>query len=367
MLLFDSLYGEYPFIEEKYGHAQFGISGGMEHQTMSFMSDWNFGLVAHELGHQWFGNKVTCGSWQDLWINEGFASHMTLVSWEFLELQYWMGEIKRLSKDVRKEDDGSVYVYGFDTTDVSRLFSGRLTYKKGALVLRMLRWKLGDDMFFQACRAFLNHPQTSYGFATTEDLRSIFEQESGQDLEKFFSDWIYSQGFPIYQSSWRTNNNLAEVTIKQSTSHPSVRFFDLPIPLRFSNDIHDTTIVVTQASNVSVHHIKLPFTPSTMEFDPEMKLLSKNSVFHADGGFNNITLYPNPGNSQLTLLFSPHQIEEVRLSDLLGRLVIEEELVIKGTAEYTVDVSHLITGTYVVEARGNGTVLKGMYIKNARD
>lgn len=368
MLLFDSLYGEYPFMNEKYGHAQFGFSGGMEHQTMSFMSDWNFGLVAHELGHQWFGNQVTCGSWQDLWINESFATHMTLVAYEFLQTDSaWKSQIKNTADNVMSENDGSVYVYGFDTADVNRLFSGRLTYRKGALVLRMLRWKIGDTAFFEGCRLFLTHPDYTYGFGKTEELRAIFEQASGQDLKKFFSDWIYSQGFPIYDASWGTENNLVTVSIDQTTAHPTVAFFDLPIPLYFTNDTQDTTVVIHQTTNRSNHQFKLSFTPTRMEFDPEMKLLSKNSVFHSDGGFNNITIYPNPGNQTLNILFAPHKIEQVRMYDMMGRLVLEKEINIKGLAEYSFDVSQLLSGTYVVEATGNGTVLRGLYIKSQRN
>lgn len=76
MQLFNELFGLYPFAEEKYGHAQFGWGGGMEHQTMSFMGGFSHLLQAHELAHQWFGDKVTCGSWQDIWLNEGFATYL---------------------------------------------------------------------------------------------------------------------------------------------------------------------------------------------------------------------------------------------------------------------------------------------------
>src|SRR5690606_10981156 len=76
MNLFENLFGTYPFHQEKYGHAQFGWGGGMEHTTVSFMGSFSRGLIAHELAHHWFGNKVTCGTWQDIWINEGFAEYM---------------------------------------------------------------------------------------------------------------------------------------------------------------------------------------------------------------------------------------------------------------------------------------------------
>src|SRR5690606_6891199 len=80
--LFDQLFGPYPFAAEKYGHAQFSWGGGMEHQTMSFMGSFHPEIMSHELAHQWFGDKVTCGSWAEIWLNEGFATYLSGLAYE---------------------------------------------------------------------------------------------------------------------------------------------------------------------------------------------------------------------------------------------------------------------------------------------
>ena len=151
--LFNNIIGEYPFASEKYGHAQFGWGGGMEHQTMSFMGSFNFELVAHELAHQWFGDYITTGSWQDIWLNEGFATYLTGLSYENLLDGVWWPRWKSLNVErIVSDPGGSVFVN--DTSNISMIFSGRLSYSKGAYLLHMLRWVLGDDLFFKGLKNY---------------------------------------------------------------------------------------------------------------------------------------------------------------------------------------------------------------------
>ncbi len=171
MQLFENLFGPYPFLLEKYGHVQCNIGGGMEHQTMSFMGNFNRGLIAHELGHQWFGNQVTCASWQDIWLNEGFATYMAGLINDFgVNDTLWSIFKLQSMNEALQAKTGTVFVE--DTTEVSRIFNYRLSYVKASLLLHMLRWKMGDDLFFEGCRNYLINQETNYNFANTNQFKS---------------------------------------------------------------------------------------------------------------------------------------------------------------------------------------------------
>jgi aminopeptidase N len=164
--LMDSLFIPYPFEKEKYGHAQFTWGGGMEHQTMSFMVNFSFDLMAHEVAHQWFGDMVTCGSWNDLWLNEGYATYLTAVCHEYLRgKEDFKFQMRAMRNNITAKDDGSVKPS--DTSQVNVLFNGRLTYRKGAWLLHMLRNELGDSLFFEGCRTFLTGGDRAFAFSTT--------------------------------------------------------------------------------------------------------------------------------------------------------------------------------------------------------
>ncbi len=235
MPLFSQLFGLYPFANEKYGHAQFGWGGGMEHQTMTSMGGWSYELAAHELAHQWFGDKVTCASWQDIWLNEGFATYLQGLCYAYLAPQYWHGYLRGTVDAITSEPGGSVFCA--DTVDIGRIFSARLTYRKGAMVLHMLRWVCGDSAFYQGCTNYLNDPALAYGSARTSDLVTHLEATSGRDLTEFMSDWFTGEGYPTYTMQWAQNGNgQVDLTLFQSPSHPSTTFFEMPVPIRFKNN-----------------------------------------------------------------------------------------------------------------------------------
>jgi len=317
MELFNELFGIYPFADEKYGHAEFGWGGGMEHQTMSFMGSFSYGLQAHELAHQWFGDKITCGSWQDIWLNEGFATYLTGLTSEFLGTeQAWMNwKFSRIA-NITSQPNGSVWVE--DTTRVSRIFSGRLSYNKGSYLLHMLRWKLGDEDFFQAIQNYLADPELAFGYARTADLKAHFEAQSGIDLSEFFEDWFYGQGFPSYQISWSDLGEKVRIKIEQTTSDPSVNFFEMPVSIKVTGEGQDSLLRLEHTFSGQEFEVDLPFSVSQLDFDPSLWLLSADNtieeVIISGTSTNqipkNITVSPNPFTNDLH--FSVHIDRETR-------------------------------------------------------
>tara|TARA_B100001750_G_scaffold192350_1_gene163061 strand:- start:379 stop:1482 length:1104 start_codon:yes stop_codon:yes gene_type:complete len=301
MDLFIDKFGNYPFEDEKYGHAQFGWGGGMEHTTVSFMGGFSRGLIAHELGHQWFGDKVTCGSWQDIWVNEGFATYMAaMVIEDFDGENAFNSEKESMVNYITSQPGGSVYVPAADTLSVGRVFSSRLSYNKGAMVLHMLRNKLGETNFFQALQNYLNDPDLAFSYATTEDLKNHLEIQSGEDLDEFFADWVYGEGYPSFTLTWEQyeTTNDVEITLSQIQSDPSVDFFEIEVPIRLiGTDGEVLDMVLNHSSNnqqfTSFSNI---FEVEEILIDPNFDIISRDntSLDTVESKLSTFKLYPNP-------------------------------------------------------------------------
>lgn len=273
-------FGEYPYKNEKYGHAQCGFSGGMEHSTMSFMGGFSKMLLAHELAHQWFGDKITCGSWQDIWLNEGFATYLEgLTCEQGWGDQTWPNWKTSKINNVTSNNFGSTYVT--DTSNVGSIFNGRLVYNKGALILHMLRLKLGDQMFFDGIYNYINSPVLSYGFAKSGDFKSVMETTSNIDLTEFFNDWLYNQGFPYYNILWAKDNlcNKVYVNIYQTHSAGLDNFFEMKVPIRFSDGVNNATVIFDQNGPAQLNfETQLNFSPTSASFDPDLWLCAKATI-----------------------------------------------------------------------------------------
>ncbi|MDF2435714.1 MAG: aminopeptidase [Bacteroidota bacterium] len=352
--LFDSLTIVYPFADEKYGHAQFGWGGGMEHQTMSFVVGFNHGLLAHECAHQWFGDHVTCGSWQDIWLNEGFATYFEGLTEERYFPSTWQTWKQDKINHITSNPGGSVLCD--DTTSVGRIFDGRLSYNKGAYLVHMLRWKLGDSVFFAGLKNYLTAPGIAANYAKTQDLKAILESTSGQNLTNFFNQWYYNQGYPSYQVGYTQNLNTLNVIITQTQSHPSVSFFEMPVPIKFTGAGQDTTIVFDNTYSGQTFTTTLDFPIISAQFDPELWILSKNNTIigieERPGSFNNVSVYPNPASDKLSLMFDLKSKEDVRIDlfDISGRLALSKTFSMNtGKSTESLDLSGINSGVYQLQ------------------
>ena len=355
--LYHATFGDYPFIKEKYGHVQFGWGGGMEHQTSTFIVNISENLIAHELGHQWFGDKITCGSWEDIWLNEGFA---TFLASFYSERKYPASAVasrKAVVTYITSAPGGSVWVD--DTTNVNRIFDNRLSYNKGSQLLAMLRWKLGDSAFFRALRNYQKDPAVIYGFARTADLQKHLEAESKQDLSKFFNDWYKNQGYPTYNVQWTPiGSSVVKITMNQTTSHPSVNFFAMPVALKFKNAAQEKTIVVDNTSNGEIFFKDIGFTADTVLIDPDSWLISKNNtaakIPDVVSGQNIVQVFPNPirdGFAVYLRNFSSNTAT-INLFNAIGQLVYTSNVtLVNGTAYLEIPSKHLPAGEYNLQIK----------------
>ncbi len=238
--LYASLFGEYPFLNEKYGHAEFTWGGGMEHQTITSLGGWGEYLLAHELAHQWWGDMITCNSFHHIWLNEGFATY-TEALWS--EFTYGKAQYKADMDNAKYFGSGTIFVA--DTTNFNRIFHSGLSYNKASWVLHMLRHVVGDSTFFDILKAYYSDSRYQYGTITTERFRDICESVSGMDLHYFFHEWIYEEYYPMYKFDWSSTPNGGSYDVYLTIDQLQTNYvFKMPVDITIDFAVGDTTIVV---------------------------------------------------------------------------------------------------------------------------
>jgi aminopeptidase N len=350
--LFSRLFIPYPFYKEKYGHAQFGWGGGMEHQTMTFLSGFYDILITHEMAHQWFGDYVTCGSWHDIWINEGFATYCEAISIENLYPDKLLSWKEDELSTILSAPGGSVYVD--DTTSVNRIFSGRLSYSKGAYVLEMLRNEIGDEAFFAGCKRILNESAKKGGFAKTPDIQHYFETTADTNLTGFFNNWIYGQGYPTYNIIYEIDEDGdMNIQINQTTSDPSVDFFAMHIDILITTDYEDKKVRFHNTSNGQIFTIKQGVGIRGISFDPDMHLAAKVTinpgVVISENEVSGIIFSPNPVNGKMTIdNQSGKTIKHLEIYNNKGQKMYDEHTL--NMSKIELNLSNLKNGNYILKA-----------------
>lgn len=331
--IYSDKFGLYPFLTEKYGHAEFGWGGGMEHQTCTSLgsNDFQESVMAHELAHQWFGDKVTCKNWQNIWLNEGFATYCEII---YMQAEYnndvFNNNVNSMFSSA-KLAKGTIYVQNIQSEN--EIFNSARTYEKGASVLHMLRGIVGDDKFFQIMREYNNEPGLAYNVATTEDFQKVAESVTGLGLSYFFQEWIYGENFPNYKISWNYkqvsgNNYILNIQSSQTTNTNPV-FFTMPIQVKVTTAKGDSTITIFNKLQNQSWDIQINGKPINVQFDPDNWIL-KNITSITSAPINESSIpssftlmqnYPNPfnGGTVISYILPVNSFVTLKIYDVSGR------------------------------------------------
>lgn len=361
--VFSDKFGSYPFINEKYGHAEFGLGGAMEHQTMTSLVRSAFGeyVLAHELGHHWFGNLITCASWQHLWLNEGFASYCEAVYAEAMYGQEAYREKIGETMQTAKSAVGSVFKT--DTTNLPVLFDQRTVYRKGASILHMLRYVLGDSTFFRCIRRYVEDTRFRFKSATTADFQDVCESASGRSLSWFFDQWVYGENHPQYSFTWsgRQAAGTYAVTIhlSQTTRTNTPAFFIMPVQFTLSAAGWDTSVTLFNDTNPQEFNFATSRNPTTVTLDPENRIL--RDILPASmlpEAFRLKQNFPNPFNARTTIEYELARAARVSLTvhNLLGEHVttLVDAFQYPGQHRAVFEAADVPTGVYFYRLRTTG-------------
>ena len=324
LTLFADKFGPYPFMDEKYGHAEWGENWGLEHQTLTSMGNPTERRVAHELAHMWYGDMITCFSYHHIWLNEGFARYAEALWWEE---HYGPSGYRSKMAELEYYGGGTIYV---EDPETESIFGSNLSYNKPAWVLHMLRHIVGDETFFEILQTYSDDPQFKYGTATTEEFQMVCEEVSGLDFTNFFQQWIYGQGFPHYRAyRAQTGTDLLVQTIQSGLS------FDLPVDFRITTtgSVIDTVLRIDQQFMTFNFDIPEGEIVTGLVMDPDGWILKSTDyvVGLAEDemaiplAFELEQNYPNPFNPTTTIPYTLDEQTAVKMSilNLQGREVIQ--------------------------------------------
>ncbi|MDD4150557.1 MAG: M1 family aminopeptidase, partial [Bacteroidales bacterium] len=288
---------------------------------------------------------------QDIWRNEGFASYGEYRGEEFIQPegyeQGWLEECQSIAKEALT---GSVYVPFEELNSVNRIFNSRLSYRKGACLVHMLRYIVNNDnVFFAALRAFLY--QYANSTATADDLKLVLEAETSINFDNFFSEWYYGEGYPIYEALWNQNGTVLNIELTQTTTSVVTPLFTIPIEFKIIYDDDSFEIVRKNVdANYSNYILNVAGFVADVVVNPDFCVLAEaSSAQNTDIQklIVNYKVYPNPSDrSHLTILSEFGREIKFSLLDMSGQIIFSETY--SGNV-ITPDLVHIKPGIYLIE------------------
>lgn len=375
-------FAEHPF--DKNGFATLNSDfawGGMENQTLTSLCPncWDEGLAAHEFAHQWFGDMITCGTWADIWLNEGFATWSEAYWYEsYGGYNQYKTTINDAANYYLATNPGwaiSVPDWAVTTPSLDILFNYSITYEKGACVLHQLRYVLGDSLFFAVLHEYCADLNLKFGAATIPDFASKVNLVTGSDYSWFFNEWIYQPDHPLYQNTYNfqnLGNNQWKINFFTKQTQTTTGFFKMPVELNFRfADGSDTTVkFMNDVNNQSLWWF-VNKQPIMVFFDPSRQIVLKNASTIV--GINplqdnqelvTLKVIPNPVRTEAKICYSSDKYSEVKLSvtDLRGNLMFEINSgpAAPGNYETGFDSGKLSAGTYIC------TLVAGSQVKHEK-
>lgn len=354
---FSDWFGPYPFLNEKYGHAQWR-GGGMENQTISFVNNTDTALLVHEAAHQWWGDAMTCLVWNELWLNEGFATYFTSRYFgKQLGDDVHFRDMAAKEKFITSQPGGSVFVPDSLLPNTSRVFDARLSYDKGAWVLHMLKYLIGDQNFSLGIKTLHITPEM-YGNLSTPALEMHFSKLTTRNLKPFFRQWVFNEGYPVYQFGVQSVQMFGQwrvmLRLDQTPSVEGTEFFAMPIQVRMEGDGWDSMIVLENTFNGQTWDFFLDREPKRFVLDPFNTILDGRVEQYLSvedkAKSSNVTLQPNPvkrGDQLRITLEQGLVLRGFEIVDTRGAVLITDST-IHSEPSVLVPMSSLGSGAYTV-------------------
>ncbi len=273
--------GPYPY--KKLANVQSKtIFGGMENASAIFYFENSVNgkqdqqsLIAHEIAHQWFGDMATEKSFAHLWLSEGFATYMAIL---YAEKSLGADKAKAMREEDRQQVISFLKRWDRPVVDTESPYMELLnanSYQKGGWILHMLRRQLGDSVFHQCIRAY--YAAYAGKNADTRDLQLVFQKVSGQGLEEFFNQWLYTPGIPKLDIKWQYNAGEQKLSISVTQLQKKTPFrFPLELSIESSSGTKKETIQVSETNQT--FSIVVNAKPKEVKVDPEVNLLFEGKV-----------------------------------------------------------------------------------------